>query len=102
MQNVTAFNFKISADILCHLKVILRQTVTELFHSLLAGPVLRTFVQYSIAFCTRQEAANDVMSGLFVRLIVPNKIVKFRDPCLNRSREIRPKAIGDGSFDRFS
>ena len=35
----------------------------------------------------------------FVRVIVPDKSVKFYDPCLNRSGEIRPEASGGGIFD---
>ena len=31
-----------------------------------AGLVLRTFAQYKIAFCSRAEAAGDVISGRFV------------------------------------
>ena len=33
--------------------------------------------------------------------IVPDKPVKFRDPSLNRSREIPSEAVGGGIFDRF-
>ena len=43
--------------------------------SLAGGPVLRTFVQYLIAFCSRPETASDVISGRFVGSIVPNKHV---------------------------
>ena len=71
----------------------LRQTVTELFDSVPAGPVVRHFVEYSIAFCSRPKAANDIISGMFVRLIVPDKAPKLRDPGLNSSREIRPKTV---------
>ena len=35
-------------------------------------------------------------------LTVPDEFVKFRDPCLNRSAEIRPEAVGFGIFCRFS
>ena len=56
-----------------------------------AGPVLRTFVWYSVAFCSRPEAANDVF-GRFMRQIVFNKCVKVRDPCFNRSHERPPVA----------
>ena len=35
------------------------------------GPLLRTFMQYLFAFCSRLEAASDVVSTGFVRLIVP-------------------------------
>ena len=47
--------------------------------SLPAAPVLRTFVQYLIAFGSRQEAASDVISGMFVRLIVTDRCVQFCD-----------------------
>ena len=47
-------------------------------------------------------AASDVISGWFVTPIVPNKCVKFRDPCTNRSREIPPEAVGGGVFDSLS
>ena len=42
------------------------------------------------------------MSGTFVRLAVPNKFVKFRDPRLHRSPEIGPEVVGGGIFGRFS
>ena len=54
-----------------------RLTVAKLFNSY---TVLRTFVQYLIALCSRQEAASDVISGRFVRLIVPEEFVKFNYP----------------------
>ena len=57
-----------------------------------AAPVLRTFVQYLIAFCSRPETASDFISG---------KYVKFRDPGLNRSREIPPETVIGDIFDRF-
>ena len=47
--------------------------MTELFDSLLAAPVLRTFVQYLIAFCSRPKTAGDVVSRQFVKLIVADK-----------------------------
>ena len=64
-------------------------------------PFLRTSVQYLIAFCSRPEAASDVISGRFVRLAVPDKYVKFHGRRLNRSREIPPNAVGCGIYDRF-
>ena len=73
--------------------------MTELFDSLPSGPVLRTFVQYLIAFCSRSETASCDRSDRFMRLIVPDKTFQFRDTCLNRYGEIRPKAIGGGIFD---
>ena len=83
------------------LPVILPQTVTALCASMPAAPVLRTFLQYSFAFCSRPEVANDVMSGRFVRLVDPDQCVKFRDPRLHRSPEIRPEAVGGGIFGHF-
>ena len=56
-------------------------------------------MRYSITFSSRLEAASDVMSGNFVRLVVLNKAVKFRDPRLNHSREIRPNVVEGGIFD---
>ena len=50
---------------------------------------------------SRPEAATDVISGRFVRLAVPEKCVKFRDPRLNCSPGIQPKAVGGGTFERF-
>ena len=55
-----------------------------------AGPVLRTFVQYMIEFCSRSDAASNVISGWFEQLAVPDKPVKCCDSRLNRSPEIRP------------
>ena len=34
-------------------------------------------MQYFIAFCSRPEAAGDVISSIFLRLIVPDKSIKF-------------------------
>ena len=65
------------------------------------APVLRSFVQYLIAFCSRLKAASDDMFGRFVGLTVPDKWVKFRDRRLNRSREIRPKSVESGIIDGF-
>ena len=62
--------------------------MVELFDSCPAGPVLRTVVQYLIAFCSRLEAASDVISGTFVGPIGLNKRVTFHDPNLNRSGAI--------------
>ena len=61
------------------------------------------FVQYwlAIAFVSGPETASDVISGRFVRLTVPNKFVKFRDPRLNRSPEIRPEAVRGGILTAF-
>ena len=77
------------------------QTVTELCASMAPAPVLRTVVQYLIAFCSRQEPASDIISGRFVRLAILDKCKKNCDHRLNRSPEIRPEAIRGGTFDRL-
>ena len=59
---------------------------------------LRTFAQYSVAFFRRQEEARDAIFGNFVKLIISDKIVKFGDHSLDRSRGIRPKAVVYGIF----
>ena len=41
--------------------VILRQTLADLFDSLLTEPVFRTFMHYSITFCSRLEANSDIV-----------------------------------------
>ena len=76
--------------------------MAELLDSLLASSALRTFVQYLIAFCRRQEAAVGVISGKFVGPIVPDKLVKLFEPPLNRSGEIQPKLVGCGISAGFS
>ena len=53
--------------------------VAELFNSLPATLVLRTFVQYLTTFCSRKEAASGVISGIFVGPLVPDKPVEFHD-----------------------
>ena len=58
-------------------------------------------LQYLITFCSRPEAAGNVISDLFVGPVVHEKCVKFHDPSLNRSREIPPEAVEDGIFDSF-
>ena len=45
-----------------------------------AGPVFRTFVQYLITFCSRPEAARDVIVGSFLEPIVVDMHVKLRGP----------------------
>ena len=55
-------------------------------------------MHYLIAFCSRPEAASDVNSGKFVGPIFPDEPAKFRNPCLNYSREI--PIVGD-IFDSF-
>ena len=64
-------------------------------------PFCTLFVQYLITFCSRTEAASDVISGLFVRPVVLNTRVNFNDPSLNRSRESPSESVGSGIFDSF-
>ena len=52
--------------------------------------------QYSIIFCSRAEADDNILSAVFIGPIVPDKAVKCSDPHLNRSRGIRPKAVRYG------
>ena len=66
------------------LTLILRKTVAELLDS--AGRIRFThFCAELFAFCSRLEAASVVISGRFVKLIVPDKSVKYGDPRQNRS-----------------
>ena len=53
---------------------------------------------YAIAFCSRPEAAKDIISGSYARLTDLDKGVKFRDLRLNRSPEMRTEAVGGGIF----
>ena len=46
-------------------------------------------MQYLIGF-RRLELASDVIYGGFVQSIIPDKLVKFRDPRSNRSRDKFP------------
>ena len=65
------------------------------------APLLRTLAFYCILQPTG-SIYSDVMSGMFVRLIVPTKCVTFRDPVhLNRSGEVRSKAVGSGIPHHF-
>ena len=48
-----------------------------------------------------KQLSLDVISGIFVGPIVPDKRVKFRDPHLNCSGEIQTKAVGGSIFGRF-
>ena len=50
------------------------------------GPVLRTFLYYLIAFSSIPDRARDAISGWFVGPLVLDKLVKFHDPSLSRSR----------------
>ena len=59
----------------------------------MSGPVLCTFVQYLITFCSCPEAARVVISGRFVRPGVLDKRAEVNDPSLNSSREKPPKVV---------
>ena len=62
---------------------------------------LRNLMQYLTEFCSREEAASDVISGRFVKLIVRDKSIKFCDPRKNIYEGIRPEAVGGAIFDSF-
>ena len=64
----------------------LGKTVTNYLTLWLARPVLRTtFVQYLIAFYSKPEATNDVISGMVVYSTGMKVHVKFGDSRLNHS-----------------
>ena len=71
------------------------------YYSLPAASVLRSFVQYLVAFSSWPKAATDVISGKFLRPIIADKWIKLRDSYLNRSQENPPEAVGGGFFDSF-
>ena len=56
----------------------------------MAGPVLRTYVQYLVVFCSRLEVASDVV-GRACGAVVPDNLVQFCDPRLNRIEKFHPK-----------
>ena len=58
-------------------------------------------MQYLIEFCSRLEAASEVISNNCTKPIISNECVKFIDSRLNRSPEIPPNAIRGGIFDCF-
>ena len=49
------------------------------------------FLFSHVAFCSRPEAASDVLSERFVGPIVHDRLIKVGGTCTNRSREIAPK-----------
>ena len=61
-----------------------------------------TFVLYFLITFFQPPGSSDVILGRFVGLAAPDKFIKFPDPCLNGSPEIRPEAVGGGIFDRFT
>ena len=72
-QNAAPFNFTVKFSV--SLLVISRWP--NYAASVLAAPVLRTIVQYLIAFCSRPETASDIISGRLVGPIVHDKHVNF-------------------------
>ena len=52
-------------------------TGAEIFNSLPVGSILRTYMKYSIAVCSRLEATSQVISGRCMWPTVPDKCVKF-------------------------
>ena len=80
--------------------MILRQTVTELFDCLL-DPFDALLCSIQLHCAAGWKEAKDVISSSSVRLIVPDEAVKFRDPGLNRSRELRLEAVRYGNFGRL-
>ena len=61
--------------------VILRQTVVELYDSLLiAEPILRTLCSIQLPFYSRPVAAIEVISNRFIRLSIVDKTAEFGDP----------------------
>ena len=79
--------------------MMLDETMAALFDSLPTGPVLRTFMQYSAADRKQIGRDSDDISSRFVGLIYANNAAKFRDPCVNSSRKIPPKAVRSDIFD---
>ena len=65
--------------------------MVELFNFSPAAPILRTFMQNLITFCSQPEAASDVISGTLVRPIVVDKYLKFHDPSLNILKKLHPR-----------
>ena len=62
-----------------------RFKMAELFDSLPAGAVLYTFVHYLIAFCSRQDAASDFISGLAIDQTGTDVCTKYSESGSNRS-----------------
>ena len=58
-------------------------------------------VQQLISFCSRREAATDVISSMSVGPIVHDKSLQFCEPRSKSSREIPPEAVGGDIIDRL-
>ena len=63
--------------------------MVELFDCLLAGSVLRTFVQQIIEFCCQPEAASDIVSVVDIEQVGVDALVKFGDSRSNHSCDIQ-------------
>ena len=72
--------------------------MVEFLDYLASIPVLRTYVQYLIPFCSWIEAASDVISGMYMRQSIFDKAVKFGDPRFNYTHEIWLNVNGDDIF----
>ena len=84
-QGKTPLKFEKNMQTFCvSLVVILNQTVTELFDFSVAGPVLRTVRQYSVAMWSRSEAASDVLSSVAAGEVRLSVHVKLGDSRSNR------------------
>ena len=69
--------------------VILGETMTKLFDPLASRTRFTHFcVRYLIAFCSRPEAASEVISGIGGKQVIPDKYVKFGDFRPSRSPDI--------------
>ena len=63
--------------------------MAKLFDCLFGRTRFTQFVQYLIAFCSKLEAAGDVISSAVVELVGVDFIVKFGDSGSSGSRDIR-------------
>ena len=89
-RNGVPLDLKISADILFVISGNLALNHGRIIRVSvgLDGLVLSTFMQYSVAFCSFWEIASDVISTIFMSHVKHDDAIIFRDPGLNRSREI--------------
>ena len=88
-QNAALFNLKIYADIMGVIIGDLAPNRGRISRLCASRTLLGTVMQYSITFCSRPEAASNVISGDFLRRIVANRAVKFNNPRFNHFRENR-------------
>ena len=65
--------------------------MAESFDSLAGRTVLHTIMQYFTAFCSRQEAASDIISSEFVRPFVPDKPGNFEILAQTVLEKLHPK-----------